>query len=80
MDALSHIYTLSGSLSLNPLPLLCLPLPPLVSTSLATHSNTCQEEDMTVMFLKGALCMNYCSFLVGPTGCWSSRFGLVETG
>lgn len=74
MDALSHIYPLSGSFSLNPS---SPALPPLVSTSPPAHSDTCQEEDLTVMFLKGALCMNYCSFLVGPTGCQSSGSGLV---
>ena len=57
MDALSHIYALSGSLSLNPLPLLRLPFPHLVSKSLPAHSDTCQEEDMTVLFLKGPLCI-----------------------
>lgn len=77
MDALSHIYPLSRSLSLEPP---SLALPALVSASLPAHSDTCQEEDMTVMFLKGALWMNYCSFLVHPTGCQSSRFGLVEKG
>lgn len=66
MDALSHI-SISRSLSVNAPPLFGLLLPRPGSSSLPTHSDTCQEEDMTVIFLKGAFYMTYCSFLVGPT-------------
>lgn len=65
MAALSHIYPLFWLLHTEP----SSPTPlGLVATSPPTHSDTCQQEDMTVMFLKGALCMNYCSFLVCCTG------------
>lgn len=73
MAALSHIYPLFWLLHTEP----SSPTPlGLVATSPPTHSDTCQQEDMTVMFLKGALCMNYCSFLVCCTGRQGSRSGL----
>lgn len=63
IDALSHIYPPSRSLSPTPLSLLGLLLPPLVIAPARAHSDTCQEEDMTC-HVPPRSTLNYCSFLV----------------
>lgn len=70
MAALSHIFPFfSGSFAPSPFPPLLpsslpLPHPSSARSCRCITSHPQRHVPPTVMFLKGALCMNYCSFLV----------------
>lgn len=66
---------------MNPSPPVFAFLPHPVRTSLPAHGVKCQDEDMAVMFLRGALWMSYCSFPAGrpPTVRVLGLFWWIQT-